>query len=140
MSAYREINKNPPYKELVKLAAVFVVFLGAIGAHQFFVKHHEGAGQIIWGVGAALAVLSLLPGVGRLVYVAWMALGITMGMVTQPVFLLVTYTLLFVPVGFVFRLLSRDTMRRKLEPRASSHSYWEDYSESSDKSSYFKQY
>jgi uncharacterized membrane protein len=137
-SAYREIDRNPPRRELVKLAAVFIVFLGAIGAHQMFVKQNTLTGEVIWAVGGVLAVLSLLPVVGRLVYIGWMSIGVTLGMVTQPIFLLFTYVLLFVPIGFVFRLMARDAMRRKLQPREVS--YWEDYSESPEKGSYFKQY
>jgi hypothetical protein len=138
MKAYREINKNPSSTERVKLALVLLVGFGAVGAHQFFVKHHEMAGETFWGIAAGLAVLSLLPGVGRYVYIAWMGLGITMGMVTQPIFLFVTYVFLFVPIGILFRLIARDAMQRKLRPREAS--YWEDYEESNDKATYFKQY
>lgn len=138
MSAYRQINRNPPKKELLKLAAVFLVFLGGLGAHQAFVKHNDGAAHVLWAVAGVLAVLSVLPKIGRLVYIGWMSLGVTLGMVTQPIFLFITYVVLFVPIGFIFRLIARDAMRRKLQPREVS--YWEDYSESSDKASYFKQY
>jgi hypothetical protein len=138
MSAYRNINRNPPKKELFKLAAVFLVFLGGLGAHQAFVKHNDGAAHVLWTVAVVLAVLSVLPKIGRLVYIAWMSLGVALGMVTQPLFLFVTYVVLFVPLGILFRLIARDAMRRKFQPREVS--YWEDYSESSDKSSYFRQY
>lgn len=138
MRAYREINRQPSQRERFKLAAVFLGFLGAFGAYQGFVKHHETTAHVLWALAVGLAVMSILPVVGRLVYIGWMGLGVTLGMFTQPIFLFVTYTLFFVPIGLVFRLISRDAMRRKLAPKEVS--YWEDYSESSDKGSYFKQY
>ena len=138
MKAYREINKNPSRSDRTKLALVFLVGFGAIGAHQYFVKHHETASEVLFALAAGLFVLSFVPPIGRLLYVGWMGLGVTMGLFTQPIFLLVTYALFFVPIGLVFRLLARDTMRRKLSTGATS--YWEEYEESDDKGTYFKQY
>lgn len=137
MSAYSKINRNPPRKELVKLAFVFLIFLGAMGAYQSFVKHQESTAHTLWAAAGVLFVLSLLPKIGRVVYIGWMGLGVTMGMFTQPIFLFVTYVLFFIPIGLVFRLIARDTMKRKL---TRDKSYWEEYKESTEKSSYFKQY
>jgi hypothetical protein len=67
-----------------------------------------------------------------------MALGVTMGLFTQPVFLALAYTLFFVPMSLLFGLVGRDMMNRKLA--APGESYWEDYDESDDLASYFKQY
>ncbi len=138
LKAYREINKQPEASDRLKLALVFIVGFGGIGTYQAYVKHHELASHVLWALAVALPLLCLIPPLGRLLYIGWMGLGVTMGMLTQPVFLFVTYVVFFIPLGLVFRLLSRDTMKRKLVPR--DDSYWEDYVESDDKSSYFKQY
>lgn len=135
---YRHINRNPPASDRVKLAAVFVVGFGALGAYQLVRMHREGVGRGFLVAAAALAVLALLPVVGRWVYVAWMGLGVTIGLFTQPVFLLLAYALFFVPVSALFGLIGRDMMRRKLLTRGET--YWEDYDESDDLASYFKQY
>ena len=54
-----------------------------------------------------------------------MGVGITMGLVTQPLILIVVFLLLTTPVGLVFNLVQRDTMKRKLDKGASS--YREEY-------------
>jgi hypothetical protein len=136
--SYREINRKPTAGDRAKLALVFVVGFGALGAHQLLKLHHHGAAIGFFVAAAALAVLALLPGIGRVVYIAWMGLGVTIGFFTQPIVLLVAYALLFVPIALVFKAVGRDMMKRKLLPRRES--YWEEYDEGDELSSYFKQY
>jgi hypothetical protein len=136
--AYREINKNPSTRDRVKLAIMFAVGFGALGALQMFVRHNETAGEGLFAAAAILAILALVPGVGRVVYIAWMGLGVTMGLFTQPIILAIAYVLFFVPIALIFKIIGRDMMKRKLRPR--EESYWEDYSESEDPASYFKQH
>ena len=135
---YRHINRHPSTTDRVKLAAVFVAGFGGLGAYQLFRLHRGGTGRDLVVAAAVLAVVALLPVVGRWVYVAWMGLGVTIGLFTQPVFLFLSYAVLFVPLSLLFGLIGRDTMKRK--PLSQGESYWEDYDESDDLSSYFKQY
>ena len=44
----------------------------------------------------------------------------------------------FVPIALIFKVIGRDMIKRKLRPRGES--YWEDYEESEDPASYFKQH
>jgi hypothetical protein len=135
---YRHINRNPSTSDRVKLAAVFVVGFGGLGAYQLFRMQREDVGRGLFVTAAVLTVLALLPVVGKWVYVAWMGLGVTIGLFTQPVFLFLAYALFFVPMSLLFGLIGRDMMKRKLLRKGES--YWEDYDESDDLSSYFKQY
>jgi len=138
IKAYKIINKNPKPSDRVKLAIVFVVGFGLLGAHRYFMKHEVLAGEILFGLAGGLAVLALLPVVGRYVYIAWMGLGVTMGLFTQPIFLFIAYLLFFVPIALIFKVIGRDMMKRKLLPKGES--YWEDCSESEDAATYFKQH
>lgn len=57
-------------------------------------------------LGAALALLGLLiPGVLRLPYRAWMAIGHVLGALNTRILLLVVYWLLIVPIGLTRRIL-----------------------------------
>ena len=46
--------------------------------------------------------------------------------------------MLITPVGLVFKLIQRDTMKRKLDREAAS--YWEEYRETEDLATYVKQF
>ncbi len=78
------------------------------------------------------------PPIGRLLYIFWMGIGVTLGLVTQPIILVVVFLVLITPVGLAFKLIQRDTMRRKLDKRAPS--YWEEYREADDPATYVKQF
>lgn len=138
MSVYAEINKNPTTADRLKLAATFLVGLGAMGAFQFFLRHREQLAQGLWITAAILAALCLVRPLGRLLYVGWMGLGVTIGIFTQPIVLAVAYVVLFVPLGFVFRALGRDMMKRTRDKAAKS--YWQEVDDTRDPADYFKQY
>ena len=135
---YAEINKNPSAKELIKFGATFLVGMALIGALQFFGFHHEPLARGLWIAGGVVFLLSFIKPVARILYILWMALGITMGLVTQPLILVIVFLLLITPVGLVFKLIQRDTMKRKLDKGATS--YWEEYKETDDPATYVKQF
>jgi hypothetical protein len=83
-------------------------------------------------------VLSFIPPIARILYIFWMGLGITMGLITSPIILVVVFLLLITPVGLLFKVLQRDTMKRKLDRGAKS--YWEEYPENEDPATYVKQF
>ena len=135
---YDEINKDPSAKELIKFGATFFGGMAVIGALYFFVLHKEPLAKGLWIAGGVVFLLSFIKPVARILYILWMGLGITMGLVTQPLILIVVFLLLITPVGLVFKLVQRDTMKRKLDKGASS--YWEEYKETDDPATYVKQY
>jgi hypothetical protein len=138
MSIYKEINRNPSRRELFSFGAIFLGGMGAVGLVNHFYLHKPDVALVLWIIGAAVFVLANVPGLGRLLYILWMGLGLTIGFFTAPVIMLVVYVLVIVPVGLVFKLTKRDTMRRGLDPKASS--YWEDYPGSDDPASYIRQF
>jgi saxitoxin biosynthesis operon SxtJ-like protein len=135
---YDEINKNPSARELIKFGATFLVGMAALGALQLFAFHNEPLARGLWIAGGVVFVLSFLRPVARLLYILWMGLGITMGLVTQPLILVIVFLVLITPVGLVFKLIQRDTMKRKLDKGADS--YWEEYKETEDPATYVKQF
>ena len=65
-------------------------------------------------------------------------IGLTLGLVTQPLILVTVFLVLICPVALVFKLIGRDTMKRKLDKSATS--YWEEYKETDDPATYVKQF
>jgi Saxitoxin biosynthesis operon protein SxtJ len=135
----RELNTRPSPSDLRQFGLIFLGGTAILGLvfWQVFDKDLHRA-QYFFGAGVAVMVLSLIPPIGRLLYIAWMALGLTMGLVTSPAIMFVLFLVLIVPVGIVFKITGRDLMRRKLDDKAES--YWEDYPKADDPSRYVKQF
>lgn len=138
MRLYDEIDKRPSRADQIKVGVTMLVGFGVLGMVQFFLRHRVHAGEALWGLGGLGLLVSLTPQLGRWLHIGWMGLGVTIGIVTQPIVMILLYVLLFVPLGLVFRAVGRDMMKRKLLARAAS--YWEPYEESDDALTYFRQY
>jgi len=137
MSIYAELNRNPSRKDLLSFGLIVAAGLGALGGWFHFHGRPERA-LVLFIVGGAVFLLSFVPPVGRLLYIAWMGLGLTIGFFTVPVIMFLLYALAIVPLGLWFKLRRRDVMRRQLDPGA--RSYWEDYPASDDPASYIRQF
>lgn len=138
MGVYDHINRNPTRGEIVKTGLVVLGGMALLGALFEWKQHNHGAAMGLWIAGGAFFALTLLPVIGRLAYILWMGLGITIGLVTSPIIMGILYLVLIVPVGLFFRLTGRDLMRRKIDPQAAS--YWEDYPRTEDPSHYLRQF
>ncbi|HLK20306.1 MAG TPA: SxtJ family membrane protein [Bryobacteraceae bacterium] len=72
--------------------------------------------------GVFLAVGLVAPGLLHPVSRAWAKLALLLHKIVNPITTAVLYFLIFVPAGYLFRMLGKDPLRLKLEPRAES--YW----------------
>jgi len=138
MRIYEELNRNPSPRDLANFGLVFAGGMAALAAVQRFYLEARGWALVFLALGAAVLILARVPRVGRLLYVAWMGLGLTIGFFTAPTVMLVVYVVVIVPVGLYFKATRRDVMRRRLDPGAKS--YWEDYPGSLDPASYIRQF
>src|SRR5690242_20144017 len=123
MSIYAEINRNPSRSELVKFGLIVLVGMGVLGAVMEYKQQNHTAAMGLWIAGGAVMLLSLIPPIGRILYILWMGFGLTIGLFTSPIIMGILYLLVIVPVALIFRVTKRDLMRRELDPKASS--YWE---------------
>jgi hypothetical protein len=138
MTIFAELNTKPTRKDLLSFGLIVAVGLGAFGAYAMFRAHKPDTAMILWAIGGAVFVLAQIPPIGRLLYILWMGFGLVIGFFTAPVIMLVLYTVVIVPVGLWFKITRRDTMRRQLDPAATS--YWEDYPGDEDPASYVRQF
>jgi hypothetical protein len=137
MSIYAELNRNPTRKDLLSFGLIVLAGLSAFGAHAYL--HHERERALAFlAAGAAVFLLSLIPPIGRRLYVLWVGFGLTLGFFTVPVVMFVLYALAVVPLGLWFRLRRRDMMRRTIDRGATT--YWEDYPKADDPTRYVRQY
>jgi len=135
---YSRIDSRPSRRTLLRFgatllaaSAVAAALLGAFGGDEF-------TAITLIAFGFAMAISSVIPGLGRIVYVAWLGLGVTLGLVTSPLVLGLLYFLVFTPTAILRRLLRRDAMCQRLEPGRGS--YWEPYPTHQDKSRYIRQF
>jgi len=140
MHIYEDLDKhrNPSPRDLASFGLVFAGGMAAIAAVQRFYLDAPERALVLLAIGGAVLILSRVPRVGRLLYIAWMGLGLTLGFFTAPIVMLVLYVVVIVPVGLYFKATRRDLMRRRLDPGAES--YWEDYPGSGDPASYIRQF
>ncbi len=75
-----------------------------------------------WALSGALAAWGLLaPGSLRPVYRGWMRFGLLMSRVTTPLVLGLVFVLLVTPFALLRGALGRDSLARKLDPKAESY-------------------
>lgn len=80
---------------------------------------------ILGGIGAALVVFGLLaPAVLAPLNRGWMALGLLLFKVVNPIVLGLIFLVTIVPIGLLLRAFGKDPLRLKFEPEATS--YWID--------------
>jgi hypothetical protein len=137
MTLYAELNRNPSRKDLLSFGLIVAAGMGAIGAY-FQLHGRPERALVLFVVGGAVLLLSFIPPIGRLLYIVWMGLGLTLGFFTAPIMMFIIYALVVVPVGLWFKVVKRDALRRQLDPAAKS--YWEDYPGSDDPASYIRQF
>jgi hypothetical protein len=100
---------------------VFTVVFGAIGAYGLW----RGAPAWPYWIGAAgvfAAVTLLAPAFLAPLNRLWMRLALALSKVTTPLVMAVLFYGTVLPTGLVMRLLNKDPLRLKWEPKASS--YW----------------
>ena len=121
---------------------VFSATLGAgtlvFSSLLYWLLHQELAATWLAAAGLVTTLCSLVPGVGRIVYVVWIGFGVTLGLLTSPLIVLILYFLVLTPSALIMKLFGRDALQRKLEPRRSS--YWEPYPNHDDQTRYLKQF
>ncbi len=55
------------------------------------------------------------------VYKAWMKLGGILGFINTTIILTAVYFIIFTPVSLLFRIIGKDSMKRKYEPNSLSY-------------------
>ena len=96
------------------------VFLG-LGLF-FYLRHKPWWPWFVWP-GTPLVVLgTVLPRSLKWIYVAWMTLAMILGAIVSTILLTLLFVLMVTPLGLLARLVGKDFLSQKLEPRAAS--YW----------------
>lgn len=148
MSKLVEINFNPDTKTLRQFGAIAFIGFGILAALAYYEKliFSFGLGQarmplvmVFAALGTIAALFSLVaPRANRVLYVGLTLLAFPIGFVLSYVIMGTLFFLIIGPIALLFRLLGRDPMHRRYDPK--SVSYWVEVRNTRDKESYFHQY
>jgi len=138
MRSFSDLKQPPTAADMRGFRLVVAIGGLALGAFLYFGRHRHDAGLALAAGGSVLALLSLVPGLGRWLYVGWMGLGLAMGRITGPILLGIVWLVLFVPLNMVFRLVGRDSMKRKFP--STEATFWETHAPTQNVSRYFQQF
>src|SRR5262245_55776826 len=102
---FQHVQWDPDRKELFNFARAMVIGFAVIGVLVAWRRHELGTVTFaLWITGAVLAVLSVIPGVGRFAYLAvYVPTGI-IGFIVSRVILTLIFFLFFVPFGVLLKL------------------------------------
>lgn len=113
--------KKSDKKELRKFALTISIALGVFGGLIFWRKGQ--AGLILLAIGAVIFLVGLVwPKSLALLYKGWMALALGLGFVMSHIILAVVYYIVLTPIGFFMRILGKDPLALRFDPKTDS--FW----------------
>jgi hypothetical protein len=135
-----EINWYPKRKELRTFAIIALIASILLGSVLYMLKGIRIQwAAIIVAAGFAIFLSSFVSlKLTRIIYLGLILVTFPIGWAISMILLTAFYFLLLTPLGFIFRLLGRDPLCRKLDPDAKS--YWLVRRETDSLDRYFHQY
>lgn len=119
---HKEIEQlSTTRRDLRKFGLLVGGVLVTLGLWSLF--RHRAAGPYLAAPGALLLLFGIVaPNALKGVYVAWMALAFTLGLVVSTVLLTFFYFGVITPIGLLARVCGKDFLSLKLDRKAAS--YW----------------
>jgi len=135
---FRHVKWFPDRSELRRFAIAMLVGFTLLGTLS--VWRHGGVARssiVLFGLGLALAVAALIPGVGRFAYLAVYVPSSFIGYFVSRLILFIVFFLVFVPIGALLKVLGKDLLRLRPEkPRA----VWNSLNSNRDSNRYYRQF
>jgi hypothetical protein len=136
---WTDIPLSPSNRTLRQFAGLWLLFFGILAGWQ-------GVAHGFQRPAVFLLCAALLPGIAgllrprllRFIFVGWMVLVFPAGWLTSTLLLAALYYGLFAPLGLLFRLLGRDSLHLRPNPRGTT--YWVPLPVSDDPRRYLQPY
>lgn len=131
-------NWYPQNKQLRQFAAAGLVGFGVLGLSSYYKWHSPNAAYVLWALAGLTFFVGMIAPEGiRPLYTLLMAVTLPIGWVVSAVLLRIIFYVFLAPIGFVFRIIGRDSLRLKRPPPGGS--LWIDHPDRTDLESYFRQ-
>ncbi len=119
-----EIDWNPKSKQLQSFGKIALVASAVISLLLYLLK---GVAiqwvLIIFAFGFIIFIISMISlKLTKMIYLGMILVTLPIGWVVSFILLAIFYYLLLAPLGLIFRLMGRDPLCRKFDPKAKS--YW----------------
>jgi hypothetical protein len=133
---WSDLPFRPSTRTLRQFAVLWIIFFAGISYwHEAFRGSWLLASALAIGIGLfGLAIPRLM----RPVFVVWMSAAFPVGWIVSRVLLACVFYGVFVPVGLCFRLVGRDVLERRYDPRKDT--YWTGKNYRTDLAGYFRQF
>ena len=135
-----EVNWNPKPKDLRNFGKIALIATCLLAGLLYVLK--DLAIQwlfVIICAGFIIFVCSLISlKITRLIYLALTAITLPIGTAVSFIIMAVFYYLIITPVGLLFRIIGRDSMKRKFDSNVQS--YWVKYRPNKNLERYFHQF
>ncbi len=117
---FRRVKWHPDKEELRSFALAMLVGFALLGGLSVWRHYGVTRGAVgLWGIGIGLALAASIPGLGRLAYLAVYLPSSFIGHFVSKIVLFFVFSLVFVPIGVLLKLLGKDLLRlRPVKPRA----------------------
>lgn len=131
------IERNPSRAQLLVFAAAWCVACGSL-ACVAYAKGNTTTASILGSAAIAMPIVALVASpLARWAYLALAYATYPIGWAVSHLVLLGLYYGVFTPIGLTMRVCGRDSLQRRLEPRASS--YWLPRTPAKSPARYFRQ-
>jgi hypothetical protein len=135
---FRHINWRPDRDELRRFAVTMLIGFFLIGLVVAWRRHSLGPPTfLLWIVGAALALSTVLPRFARAGYLAVYLVSSAIGYCVSHAILVTLFFFLFTPFGVAMRLFGRDHLRLR---REASRSLWLPHRDAADAAGYYRRF
>jgi hypothetical protein len=117
-----EINWCPKRKELRNFGIIALIASIVLSLLLFWLKNLDIKWLIaICCIGFTIFLCSIISDkLTRIIYLGLMLVTLPVGWIVSFILLASFYFLLLTPLGLIFRLIGRDTLHRKFDPKAES--------------------
>src|SRR5262245_5047699 len=124
-------------RQLREFAAIWLVFFGALAVWQSFVHTNGRTALVMAAIGVVAGGPGLIrPSLIKPLFTLATMVAMPIGLVLTMVLLGLLFFVLFTPVGWLFRLIRRDTLRLQ---KPESASYWSSVPQPRGAASYLRQ-
>src|SRR5437016_5441143 len=131
---FQHIDWFPDSAGLRRFAASMLMGFAVIGGILWLRTHSLGKPTVLFAIGLTLALAAIIPGIGRLAYLAVYLPTSLLGFVISQVLLTLIFFLVVTPLALILRWMGKDL----LQTRSSYKSMWIEHPRTKDRKSYYR--